>query len=175
MLLLGLCVGCAGVRHTRVRVAYTRAEPVQRVAVEAENATGRDLPAPPPGLIEQAVRLVSRQPAPEASVAEAFARAATARFAEQPVGAVSNVGCDRLQIRLTAWDMDNAGAAGAVVFVSAMYVLLDPRGTIVWQVEQDRLPVRLSGPNLSRYEVERVARTCVELALESLPRSGRIP
>jgi hypothetical protein len=76
-----------------------------------------------------------------------------------------------LRISLIQWDVRNDGAPGAVVFVSADYELLDARGEVQWHVVQDRLPIRLSGPNISRYEVTRASHECVERALATLARA----
>lgn len=162
--------GCAGGR-TRLAVAYHGTEPVQAVSINAVDATGRDLPMPQPGLIEQAVRLVTQQPPPTATISDAFAMAAAERLAQQQVeiATAGSASAQRLEITLIGWDLHNDGSSGAVAFVSASYQLLDQTGSVLWAVAQDQLPVRLSGPNLSRYEVARIARTCVDAALASLP------
>ena len=152
-------------------VAYRGTEQVRAVAINAVDATGRDLPMPQAGLIEQAVRLVTRQTPPTTTIPDAFATAAAERLAQLQVeiATAASAVAQQLEINLTGWDLRDNGASGAVAFVSASYQLLDQHGTALWAVEQDRLPVRLSGPNLSRYEVARIARTCVEAALSSLP------
>ncbi len=161
--------GCAGGR-TRVVVAYRGAEPVRALTVDATNDTGRELPMPPAGLIEEAVRLVTREASPTATIPDAFATTAAERLAESRVRvAAPGTAQDRLAISLKRWDVRDEGGSGAVVVVSVDYQLLDDRGTVLWAVEQDRQLVRLSGPNLSRYEVTRVARTCIDAALESFP------
>jgi hypothetical protein len=152
-------------------VAYCGTEPVRAVTINAVDATGRDLPMPQAGLIEQAVRLVTRQPPPTTTIPDAFATAAADRLEQLHVqiATAGNTAAQRLEINLTRWDLRDDGASGAVAFVSATYQLLDAHGSILWAVEQDRLPARFSGPNLSRYEVARIARTCVGAALASLP------
>ncbi len=152
-------------------VAYCGTEPVRTVTVSALDATGRDLPMPQAGLIEQAVRLVTRQPPLTTTIPDAFATAAIERLAQLQVqiATAGSTAAQRLEINLTRWDLRDDGASGAVAFVSANFQLLDQHGSLLWAVEQDRLPVRFSGPNLSRYEVARIARTCVEAALASLP------
>jgi hypothetical protein len=164
---------CAADRHTRTAVEYSLREPVGPVAVETVNATGRALPLPSAGLIERAVRLVTRQPEAESSVADSFTEAAMENLSNMGIHAASSevVGARRLRISLTDWDAQDAASSEGVVFVGADYQLVDAHGGLLWEVVQSRLPVRLSGPNLSRYEVARVARTCVERAFASLPRS----
>lgn len=170
---LALCVvagSCASGR-TRVVVGYRGTEPVHALSIDAVNSTERELPMPQAGLIEQAVRLVTQQPPPTTTIPDAFATAAAERLAQLRVqiATAGSVAEQRLQINLKRWDLRDDDASGAVAFVSASYQLLDQHGTVLWAVEQDRLPVRLSGPNLSRYEVARIARTCVDAALPSLP------
>lgn len=164
--MVALYSACASAPRTRVLVEYTRPVPIEHVAVEALNATGHPLPLPPASIVEQAVRAVSKQPEPDSTVADAFARALTARVAFLNVRPAA-ADAPRLRISLTAWDVHGGDAAGAVVFVSADYQLLGEHGEVWWHVRQDRLPVRLGGPNLSRDEVARVAGRCVEQALTS--------
>lgn len=174
LLALAVCAtaaveGCAGGR-TRIVTAYRGTEPVRAISINAVDATGRDLPMPQPGLIEQAVRLITQQPPPTATIPDAFAMAAAEHLAQQQVEIVSaDTSAERLEVTLTGWDLRNDGASSAVAFVSASYQLLDEHRTVLWTVEQRSLPVRLSGPNVSRYEVARIARTCIEAALASLP------
>jgi hypothetical protein len=173
--LLALCVAgasgaCARVPHTRVVIAYARNEAVERVRVEITNATGHELPMPPGGVIEQAVQLVTQQPAAQSTITDAFARAVDARLAAMNIRVVTGEArAQHLRVSLEAWDLSNGNAAGAVVFVTADYQLFDDNGAVLWQVRQARLPVHLSGPNLSRYEVGRAADTCVAQALATLP------
>lgn len=168
-----LCSACAITPHTKVLVEYTRAEPIERVAVEVVNATGQELPMPQAGIIEQAVRLVTRQPEPESTVTDAFVRAATEHLTGMNlrVDTSDTTAGWRLRVTLESWDVRDNGTAGAVVVVSANYQLLDSDGAVSWEAQQDRLPVRLDGPNLSRHEVAHIARTCVDLGLASLPGS----
>jgi hypothetical protein len=149
---------------------YTRPEPIGPVAVEAINDTGHALPMPPAGLIEQAVRVVTQQAAPASSIVDTFAETATAHLADRQVRVVASgtQPIRRLRVSLTGWDVNDAAAAAAVVFVSVDYQLLDEHGELLWQMKQERWPVRLSGPNLSRYEVTRTAEACVDAALTSL-------
>jgi hypothetical protein len=164
---------CAGDRHTRVAMEYQLHEPVGPVAVATVNATGRTLPVPPAGLIEQAVRLVTREAEAELSIEDMFTLVAGEQLSSMGIRAAPpNVaGTRRLRISLTDWDVRDAASSEGVVFVSAEYALVDAQGGVLWQVVQSRLPMQLSGPNLSRFEVARVARTCVERAFASLPRA----
>jgi hypothetical protein len=166
-----LCSACATAPRTHVLVDYTGAEPVGQVVVEPVNATGHDLPMPPPGLVEQAVRFVTRASDPEPTVADAFERAATERLADKNIRvAPSAAAADRrLRVTLLDWDVRDGAATGIVVFVTADYQLLGARDEVLWEVRQDHLPVRPNGPNMDRSEVARVARSCVDLALASLP------
>lgn len=162
-----ICSACAAVPRTQVLVDYKGAEPVQQVVLEAVNATGQDLPMPPPGIVEQAVRLVMRTTDAQPTVPDAFARAATERLADMNIRvAASN---RRLRITIRDWDVRDGAATGAVVFVTAEYELLGAHDETLWHVRQDRLPVRPSGPNLDRSEVARVVGSCVDQALVSLP------
>jgi hypothetical protein len=171
LIFLALCSACAAGSRTRVVVPYRPAEPVDRVAVEAANATGNELPMPQPGIIEQAVRFVLGRPQTLSTIAEAFARAAADRLAAMHVHVESpRVTADQvLRITLRGWEVRDGVAAGTVVFVSADYELLDPGGNLLWEVAHDHLPIRLGGPNLSRHEVERIARNCIDSAFASLP------
>ena len=132
---------------------------------------------PEPGMIEQVVRFVLDRPQAHSTIADAFARAAADRIAEtdvridSPRGATDHV----LRIMLREWEVRDGVAAATVVFVSADYELLDPGGDVLWAVTHDHLPMRLGGPNLSRYEVERIARRCADLALASLPAARPAP
>lgn len=169
---LNLCSACAGTSHTKVLVAYTRAEPIERVAaIEAVNATGRELRMPQAGVIEQVVRLVTRQPEPQSTVTDAFAQAASEHLADMNIRvdtSDSSAGW-RLRVTLASWDVRDNEMAGAVVVVSANYRLLDTGGAVSWEVQQDRLPIRVDGPNLTRHAVTQIARSCMDRALESLP------
>src|SRR5262249_26029353 len=124
------------------------------------------------GLIEHAVRIITRQGEARTDIADAFAQAAHEELAEIgiPIAMPSLPDPHRLRIRVVGWDPEDATGAGGVVFVSANYQVVDRRGEPLWEVVQSRLPVRLSGPNLSRAEVGRVTRICVAQALASLPR-----
>jgi hypothetical protein len=161
---------CARAPHTRVVVAYSPISRLDSVTLQAVNATGRDLPMPPPGLIERAVGFITGQPGPTSDIVDAFAQAAAARLAAAGVRIdPSDVAAHRrLRISLTSWDVRNGNSSSGVVFVNADYQLVDERDTILWEVRQDNLPVRLTGPNLSRVEVGHVAGACVDAALESL-------
>jgi hypothetical protein len=164
---------CATDRHTRIAVQYSLREPVGPVAVETVNATGRALPLPSAGLIERAVRLVTRQQEAESSITDTFTEAAAEDLSRMGIHTTSSevAGARRLHISLTDWDVQDGASSEGVVFVNADYQLVDAQGGLLWEVVQSRFPVRLSGPNLSRYEVVRVARACVEHAFVSLPRS----
>jgi hypothetical protein len=136
------------------------------------NDTGHELPMPQPGLLQQAVRVVSRQPRSDDTISDAFARAAAARLVDRQVSVVppDTARAAQLEVHLTAWDVRDGTSAGGVVFVSADYRLLDaPQGTLLWEVKQDRLPVPLAAPNLGRYEVGRIAGASVDAAFASLP------
>lgn len=161
--------GCASVGQTRTVIRYQSSQPLEPVRVEAVNATGGELPVPPPGLIEQAARLVMQQAPRRFSIPDAFATAAAERLGSMSaVAAGSDSAAPLLRISLERWDVRDGQAAGGVVFVTADYQLLDPQGQLLWRARQEQRPVRLSGPNLSRYEVARVARMCVDDALASL-------
>jgi hypothetical protein len=157
-----------------VIVEYRGAEPVHALAVDAVNATGRDLPLPPAGLIEQAVQMLTREAPATGTIPDAFATAAAERLAESQVRieAAGGAAQSRLVITLRRWEVRDDGGSGAVAFVDASYDLHDEHGPVVWAVEQNGLPVRLSGPNLSRSEVARIARTCIDAAVASLPTTG---
>jgi len=165
--LLVVCGACASVPRTQVLVDYKDAEPVRQVVLEAVNATGHDLPMPPPGIIEQAVRLVTRTADAAPTVPDAFVRAATERLADMNIRVAASD--RRLRITIRDWDVRDGAATGAVVFVTAEYELLGAHDEMLWHVRQDRLPVRPSGPNLDRSEVARVVGSCVDQALLSLP------
>jgi hypothetical protein len=167
-----LCGACATSQHTRVLVAYTRTEPIAPVVVQAVNATGGELPTPQAGLIARAVRLITRQPAAEPTIPDAFAHAAAAYLTGMNVtaAATDTTPAWQLRITLTQWDVRDRPGTGAVVFVSATYQLLDDQA-VLWAAQQDGLPVRLDSPTLGRYEIAHIARRCVDLALESLRRT----
>jgi hypothetical protein len=166
---LAVCSACV-VRRTTIVVPFQATLPPERAAVTAVNDTGRELPMPQAGIIEQAVRVVSRQPQSDGTISGAFARAATARLVGRHVSVVPSdtAAAAQLQVHLTGWDVRDGASAGGVVFVSADYRLLDAQGTVLWEVKQDRLPVRLAGPNLSRHEVGRIADASVDAAFASL-------
>jgi len=166
-LLLAIAFGCTTAPRSRILVPYTLTEPLNRLALEAVNASGHELPMPQAGLLEQVARLVMQQPDDETSLVDAFARAASDRLGAMKI-AVTPAATRRLRISLAGWDFHGGGAAGSVVFVTASYELLDPGGKRLWQVEQTRLPIRVDGPDLSRTEVARIARRCVEQAFASL-------
>jgi hypothetical protein len=169
--LLVVCSACASAPRTHVLVDYKGAAPVQQVMIETVNATGHDLPMPPPGIVEQAVRFVTRASDAEPTVPDAFERAAAERLADMHIRvAAATAGSDgRLRITLLDWDVRDGAATGAVVFVTADYRLLGAHDEVLWQVRQDHLPVRPSAPNLDRSEVTHVVGSCVDLALVSLP------
>jgi hypothetical protein len=162
-----LCSACASTPHTRVVLDYTGTEPIRDVTVAAVNGTGQELAMPPAGIIEQAGRMFGGHSDAEATIIDAFAHTATLVLTAHHMRVVPNPsGADRhLVIHVTQWDVRNDGAAGAVVFVSADYQLLDAHNHTLWHVVQDRLPIRLSGPNISRHEVVRAAHECVERAV----------
>jgi len=167
LVLLAVVTGCATPQRTRVVLPYTLAEPLDRVTLEAVNASGHELPLPPPGLLEQAVRFVTQQPEADSSLVDTFERAASNRLDAMKI-AVTATATRHLRISLVGWDFHGGGAAGSVVFVTAGYELLDPAGKPLWKVEQTRLPIRVNGPDLSRAEVARIARRSVEQAFASL-------
>ncbi len=173
-MLLVLGAGCARVGQTRTVVAYQSTQPLGPVRVEAVNATGSELPVPPPGLIEQAVRLLTQQAPRQSSIPDAFATAAVERLGStSAVAAGPDSAAPLLRISLERWEVRDGEAAGGVVFVTADYQLLDAQGQLLWRARQEQRPVRLSGPNLRRYEVARVARACVDDALAALPAARR--
>ena len=171
---LALCSACT-VRRTTVVVPFQATPPLERAAVTAVNDTGRALPMPQAGIIEQAVRVLSREPQSEETISDAFARAAAARLVDRHVSVVprDTAAATQLQVHLTGWDVRDGTSAGGVVFVSADYRLLDAQGTVLWEVKQDRLPVPLAAPNLSRHEVGRIADASVDAAFASLLPSVR--
>jgi hypothetical protein len=167
VLLLAIAFGCTTLSRSRVLVPYTLPELPDRVAIEAVNASGHELPMPQAGLLEQVARLITKQPDDEPSLVDAFARAASERLGAMKI-AVAPAAKRRLRISLAGWDFHGGGTAGSLVFVTASYELLDPGGERLWQVEQTRLPIRIDGPDLSRTEVAHIARRCVEQAFASL-------
>lgn len=167
LLVLAVVAACATPQRTRVLVPYTLAEPLDRVTLEAVNASGHELPMPPPGLLEQVVRLVTQQPEADSSLANTFERAASDRLDAMKI-AVTPAATRHLRISLVGWDFHGGGAASSVVFVTVAYELLDAGGKPLWKVEQIRLPIRVNGPDLSRAEVARIARCSVEQAFASL-------
>jgi len=170
---LSSCAACAITPQTQVRVAYVGSTPPEQVTVEAINASGHPLPMPPVGLIAQAAQFVTGTSTKDEEIIDVFAAAATSQLRDMHVHAApeSDQPVPRLRIELQDWDVHDATAAtGAVVFVSAQYQLRDPQGAVLWEVTQQRLPLQLTGPTVTRLAVERIATACLERALVSFPR-----
>ncbi len=167
---LALCSGCGSTRQVQVLTPYAADTLPARVHVDAVNATGRELPLPPAGLVERTVRMLTRESDPRLSVTDVFQHVTAERAQNMGIeAAASDDGrAPRLLVTLRLWDVRDGEATGAVVFVSADYQLLDPARHVQWEVRLERRPVRLSGPNLGGYDVWQVARTCTDLGLELL-------
>jgi hypothetical protein len=167
LLVLAACAG-ADVRWCPVE-AETIA--VEETAVEVVNATGRPLPEPRSGLVDEIARRATRiAPAPF-STAGAFSAAATAALREKGVRTSELRKAELPIFRVTVRDLEvrDADSAGAVAFVSASYALLDAQGHAVWTATQRRVPVRLGGPDLTRAAVTRIATEAVAHALDGFP------
>ncbi len=174
---LALCAGCARGPRVQVVTPYAGETLPARVRVESVNATGRELPLPPAGFFEQAVRVLTRRSDPQASVTDAFRHAASERIRDMGVEAslFGGTHIPRFLVTLRVWEVRDGEATGAVVVASADYQLLDTAGHALWAARVERQLVRLSGPNLSTYDVGRVARTCAELGLASLKAGKNLP
>lgn len=172
LLVLLLLSACAA-PHTRTLVVLPGAASVREATAEVVNATGRELPAPRPGFGDEVARVAAGRVVPPFSTADAFASAAAAGLREKGVNVVGGRHPDLAVLRLTLLDFEirNHDAAGAVAFVSARYLLLDPKGESLWEAAQTRLPIRLGGPDLTRSELARIAAEAVDHALSSFPTS----
>jgi hypothetical protein len=171
-LVLLLLSGCAA-PNTRTLVALPGAASVRETTVEVVNATGRELPAPRSGLVDEIARVTAGGAASPFSTADTFAAAAAAGLRERGVNAVSGRHPELPVLRLTILDFEirDRGAAGAVAFVSARYLLLDTEGEALWEAAETRLPSRLGGSDLTRSELARIAAKAVDRALSSFPAS----
>lgn len=176
LVVLAVCSACAAPRLTVV-VPFQAAMPIDRVTVAVLNETGRELPMPQAGVIEQVVRVFTGEPGSEPTIADAFARAAATQLEDRHVRVLpsSATAVAHLRVSLIGWEVRDGTSAGGIVSVTADYRLLDAERTVVWEVKQDRLPVRLAGPNLSRYEVGRIATKCVAAAFASFPEGHAAP
>jgi hypothetical protein len=166
---------CATAAHTRLVVPYATPEPIGRVAVEAVNSTGRTLALPGASLVSRVAQALGERTAPEPDLTDVFASATSVRLEELGARVVGPDAAPdrRVRVTLRAFDLQNDGEAGAIVFVTATYELSERDGQVLWKASQDRLPARLTGPNLSRYEVSRIAAKSVESGLASLGPSPR--
>ena len=165
---------CAG-PHTRTVLVEPGVSSVQEAIVEVVNATGRELPAPRPGFVDEIARVASSGTHASFSTGEAFRVAAATELHKRGVSVATGRSPELPVFRVTLRDFEirDHDAAGAVAFVSARYVLLDAQQRSLWEVTQTRLPIRLGGPDLTRSEIARIAAEVMNAALSSFPGSAR--
>jgi hypothetical protein len=167
LLLLSACAASS----TRALVTDPDAASVREAIVEVVNATGRELPAQRPGLVDEITRVTAGRAVSPFSMADAFSAAAAGSLRERGVKAVSGGHSELPVLRVTILDFEilDHDTAGAVAFVSARYLLLDTSDESLWEARQMRLPIRLGGPDLTRSELARIAGEAVNRALASFP------
>jgi hypothetical protein len=143
----------------------------REVRIEVVDASGRELPAPRSGAFDEIAHLTVGRTVPRLSTADAFSAAAAAGLRARGVTAVGdrNVEIPTFRVTILDFEIRNHDAAGAVAFVSAAYLLHDPRNQSHWEAAQTRLPIRLGGPDLTRSELTRIATEAVNRALSSFP------
>ena len=170
-----LFLSACAVPHTRTVLVQPGVSSVQEAIVEVVNATGRALPAPRPGFVDEIARVASGGTHASFSTGEAFRVAAATELHEKGVSVVTDRTSELAVFRVTLRDFEirDHDAAGAVAFVSARYLLLDAQQKSLWEVTQTRLPIRLGGPDLTRSEIARIAAEVVNAALSSFPGSAR--
>ena len=170
-----LFLSACAVPHTRTVLVEPGVADVQEAIVEVVNATGRELPAPRPGFVDEIARVASGGAPATFSTGEAFRVAAAIELHERGVRVVTGRTSELAVFRVTLRDFEirDHDAAGAVAFVSAKYLLLDGRQKSLWEVTQTRLPIRLGGPDLTRSEIARIAAEALNAALSSFPASAR--
>jgi hypothetical protein len=170
-----LFLSACAVPHTRTVLVEPGVASVQEAIVEVVNATGRDLPAPHPGFVDEIARVASGGTHASFSTGQAFREAAATELHKRGVSVVTGRTSELAVFRITLRDFEirDPDAAGAVAFVSARYVLLDARQKSLWEVAETRLPIRLGGPDLTRSEIARIATEAVNAALSSFPDSAR--
>lgn len=167
LLPLLLVAACAAQQPDAPGAARSLAVRQARIEVNSEGA--RPLAAPRRDLGDQIGRLW-KEPATPPSAVDAFAAAAAVELEKR--GIQTRRGGDStlpvLRIALRDLDLRNGEAAGSVAFVSARYTLVDAGGEALWETEQERLPVRLGGPDLTESTLARIAAVAVGRALASL-------
>ena len=167
LLLLSACAAPS----TRALVVEPDAASVREAIVEVVNATGRELPAPRPGLVDEITRVTAGRAVSPFSMADAVAAAVAVGLRERGVKTASGRHSELPVLRVAILDFEirDHDTAGAVAFVSARYQLLDTRHESLWEARQIRLPIRLGGPDLTRSELARIAAEAVNRALSSFP------
>lgn len=167
--LLLLLSSCAA-PHGRATAVEPRVIAVREAAIEVVNATGRELPAPRPGLYDEIARATGG-PASPFSTADAFVAAAAIELRRKGISAVAERSANVPLLRVTLLDFEirNQDAAGAVAFVSTKYLLLDAKQQSLWEAAEKHLPVRLGGPDLTRSALARIAAEVVSRGLSSFP------
>jgi len=169
-----LLSACAAL-NARTLVARPGAANVREASVEVVDVSGRELPAPRPGLVDEVARVVAGRAVAPASMADAFSAAVATELRERGVSTVAGRHAQLPVLRVTILDFEirDHDTAGAVAFVSARYLLLTAKKESLWEAEEVRLPIRLGGPDLTRSELARIATEAVHRALSSFPASTR--
>ncbi len=163
--------------HVRATVRAQGAAGVREVILEVLDGSQRPLIAPRPGLIDRIAQLTANGTAPYSAI-DAFTAAVAAELEAKGVawdgghpGGAMRTDLPVLRITLTDLEIQDAAAAGAVAFVSASYALVDAKGESTWEVAENRLPIRLGGPDLTRSVLARIAAEAVHQGLASFPAS----
>lgn len=143
---------------------------VHEVSLEVRDESRRALATPRPDLIDQIGRLAGRTATPFSAV-DAFTAAATIELEQKGIHARADRRPATPVFRITIHDLEirNGAAAGAVAFVSARFVLVDATGESLWEAVEQRLPIRLGGPDVTRSQLARIAAEAVGHALSSFP------
>ena len=143
---------------------------VGEAAIEVVNGTGRELPAPRPGPADEIARVAGWPSAGSFSTADVFAAEVASALREKGVERVERRdGAPVFRVTLNDFDLRNVDTTAAVAFVSVSYALLDPDGRPLWQAAENRLPIRLGGPDLTRSELARIVAEAARRALASFP------
>jgi hypothetical protein len=170
LLLLAACARS----YVRGAVIDPGAGNVREVTLEVRNESERPLDPPRPGLIDQVGRLFGRTPAPFSAV-DAFTAAAMIELEQRGIHARADRRPEAPTFRIAIRDLEirNRAEADAVAFVSASYVLADATGESLWEAVEQRMPIRLGGPDLTSSQLTRIAAEAVRRALSSFPMPDR--
>ncbi len=170
--ILLLAPGCAVLRTATTLEKSLATAPREVLVGPVENATGREL-AVRSGLVSRLLSTASQASSTIPPIMGKVLRQELSRLGVAVIEPGQSPQRDHLpvvSVTIEKWEEASTRAYGRVVFLSAVYRLVDPESDqVLWQVRQERLPLPIEKMALDRRQAEGAAARAVREALKLWP------